>query len=140
MLYGAGGCRFQNSIIDYLSHPCISAYDDLGYEDQSYALAPYGAAGYATPHRRRSLSYGAMNPYGSGYAHMGSGIIKFRHRGSMRSGISLVDAMSHTRLSNNEAYKWHDLNPDSRGRILLKIRVRNMDSVPQICSTERLCL
>lgn len=51
--------------------------------------------------------------------------IKFRMKGSMRSGITLTDALSGMRLSGSEYLKRYEINPDSRGRIYLKVRVRN---------------
>lgn len=56
----------------------------------------------------------------------GSLSIKFKRKGSFMAGIGLDEAQSHMRLSNNDAYSLYDLHADSRGRILLKVKVRNV--------------
>jgi len=49
--------------------------------------------------------------------------VKFKRKGAFMAGIGLDEAQSHIRLSNNDAYSLHDLHADSRGRILLKVKV-----------------
>jgi len=49
--------------------------------------------------------------------------IKFKRRGGLLAGISLIEAQSHARLANNDAYTIHDLHADRKGTLLLKIRV-----------------
>ena len=56
---------------------------------------------------------------------MRSTVIKFKRKGSFVAGIGLDEAQSHIRLSNNDAYSLYDFHADSRGRILLKVKVRD---------------
>lgn len=51
--------------------------------------------------------------------------IKFKRKGSFVAGIGLDEAQSHVRLSNNDGYSLYDLHADSRGSILLKVKVRS---------------
>jgi hypothetical protein len=79
--------------------------------------------------RRRHSSVSARSrPQLDSYRRLSSTLIKFRRKGGFRSGISLGEAMASVRLSGNDSYTFHDLNVDSRGRIILKIRVRNFIS------------
>lgn len=63
------------------------------------------------------------------FRHMSGVSIKFRRKGGFRSGISLGEAMANVRLSGNDSYYFQDLNVDSRGRIILKIRVSEFGRV-----------
>ncbi|KAH9947307.1 hypothetical protein B0H21DRAFT_692369 [Amylocystis lapponica] len=107
------------------------AYDDIDIRDPYYAegrqLSTGGA--YATPYlaprsrsrRRSSVSYHGRPPLDS-YRRLSSVVIKFKHKGGFRSGITLGEAMSNVRLSGNDSYTYHDLNADHRGKIILKLR------------------
>lgn len=53
----------------------------------------------------------------------GSHQIKFRRRGALSAGITLAEAQSHIRLSNNDHYTMRDLNADGRATVLLTVRV-----------------
>ncbi|THV05386.1 hypothetical protein K435DRAFT_104223 [Dendrothele bispora CBS 962.96] len=55
--------------------------------------------------------------------------IKFKRRGSLLAGISLLEAQSHARLSNNDAFTIHDLHADRKCAILLKIRWAGYNSL-----------
>ena len=104
----------------------LSVYDgefdgrDAYYDD---------TAGHATPwtpglsRRRRHSSVSRHRAHYDNYRAMSGALIKFRRKGGFRSGVSLGEAMSSVRLSGNDSYTFHDLNVDSRGRIILKIRV-----------------
>ncbi|KAH9049265.1 hypothetical protein EDB83DRAFT_2226844, partial [Lactarius deliciosus] len=48
--------------------------------------------------------------------------VKFRLKGGYRQGISLSEATDSARLSRSVSYSLHDLAPDARGRITLKVR------------------
>ncbi|KAI9448568.1 hypothetical protein H4582DRAFT_2107817 [Lactarius indigo] len=57
------------------------------------------------------------------YRRPGGGVnIKFRLKGGYRQGISLSEATDSARLSRSVSYSLHDLAPDARGRITLKVR------------------
>lgn len=61
----------------------------------------------------------AIDPYRSPSAiHL-----KFKRKGSFTSGIGLDEAQQRIRLSGHDAYTFHDLHADGRGRIYLKIKV-----------------
>jgi len=80
-----------------------------------------------TPRRRRNstvsfvpmaVTHGPLD----GYHHGNPVHIKFKRKGTFTVGISLSEAQSHPRLSNNDAYSVHELHPDYRGRIYLKVK------------------
>ena len=62
------------------------------------------------------------------FRRMSGVLIKFRRKGGFRSGVSLGEAMANVRLSGNDSYTFQELNVDSRGRIILKIRVSSRSS------------
>jgi hypothetical protein len=84
------------------------------------------AGSMIAPRRRRhsAVSFAArpstIDPY-----RMSNGIhLKFKRKGSFTSGIGLDEAQQRIRLSGNDAYTFHDIHADSRGRIYLKVKVR----------------
>lgn len=89
-------------------------------------MTPYPSH-YSAKRGRRASSVGpgmglagyAPDPY-----RRPSGVnVKFRLKGGYRQGISLSEATDSARLSRSTAYSMHDLAPDARGRITLKVRV-----------------
>ena len=101
-------------------------YDDFNGRDTYYD----DTAGYNTPwtpgmtRRRRHSSVSMRSrPALDSFRRLSSTLIKFRRKGGFRSGVSLGEAMANVRLSGNDSYTFHELNVDSRGRIILKIRV-----------------
>lgn len=112
-----------------------AVYDDYDGRDGGYF--DEAAAGYSAPwtpglsRRRRQSSVSARaRPQLDSFRRPSSTLIKFKRKGGFRSGISLGEAMSNVRLSANDAYTYHDLNVDPRGRIILKIRVRISQPIP----------
>jgi hypothetical protein len=114
------------------SYPCHSrhsfpqAYDDLAIRDSYHHndLLGYNAAvGIPRRLRRHSAVSFSLPPQMDMYRRPSSGVIKFKRKGALTPGITLGEAQSHVRLSNNDIYSVHDLHADPRGRILLKIRV-----------------
>ncbi|KAI0347496.1 hypothetical protein BDW22DRAFT_533546 [Trametopsis cervina] len=93
---------------------------DAYYDDTAGSVAPW------TPglsRRRRHSSVSARSLGRGASMRMSSTVaVKFRRKGGFRSGITLGEAMASVRLSGNDSYTFHDLNVDSRGRIILKIR------------------
>lgn len=110
----------------------VSQYNNRVYDDYDGRDGGYfdeAAAGYSAPwtpglsRRRRQSSVSARaRPQLDSFRRPSSTLIKFKRKGGFRSGISLGEAMSNVRLSANDAYTYHDLNVDPRGRIILKIR------------------
>jgi hypothetical protein len=90
------------------------------------------------PYTRSSSSY--YDPYTS--KHAGGGMsnaavvpgsaptIKFRAKGSTRSGVTLDEAAGGVKLSGGDYVKWNEINADARGRIHLRIKVRRR-ALPQ---------
>ncbi|KAF8735655.1 hypothetical protein AX14_001710 [Amanita brunnescens Koide BX004] len=78
--------------------------------------------------RRSSVSFVTRPPVLDQYRLSGSHQIKFKRRGAFGAGITLAEAQSHTRLSNNDHYTLRDLNADGRANILLTARV-SIDNV-----------
>lgn len=114
---------------------CLSVYDDYHNGHDAYYA---DTAGYHPPwtpgmsRRRRHSSMGmsmrSRSHYGDSYRRMSNVLIKLRRKGGYRNGVSLGEAMANVRLSGNDDYTFQDLNVDSRGRIILKIRVRTQRS------------
>lgn len=71
----------------------------------------------------RSMSRSLSRMGHRSMSRMGSSVIKFKRKGGFRSGITLGEAMSDAHLSSNDEYSLYDLAADSRGRIILKVRV-----------------
>ena len=101
------------------------------------SMTPYSSHHYSKRGRRAS-SVGPGMGLG-GYAadpfrRPGGVNIKFRLKGGYRQGVSLREANDSARLSRSVNYSLHDLAPDHRGRITLKVRVRfkNHHSGPRI--------
>ena len=90
-------------------------------------MTPYPSH-YGSKRARRASSVGpGMGLIGytpEPYRRHGGVHIKFRVKGGFRQGISLNEATESTRLSRSTTYSMHDLAPDVRGRITLKVRVR----------------
>ena len=94
-------------------------------------MTPYsGHSGHYSKRGRRASSVGpGMGLVGytpDPYRRPGGVNVKFRLKGGYRQGISLSDATDSARLSRSTNYSLHDLAPDARGRITLKVRVRNV--------------
>lgn len=114
----------------HLTHDPATAYSDGHAYDGRDAYYDE-TAGYATPwtpglSRRRRQSSVSMRsrPQLDSFRRVSSTLIKFRRKGGFRSGVSLGEAMANVRLSGNDSYTFHELNVDTRGRIILKVRVR----------------
>lgn len=113
----------------------VSQYNGRAYDEFDGRDAYYDdQAGYSTPwtpglSRRRRHSSSARRPQLDSFRRLSTTLIKFRRKGGFRSGISLGEAMSSVRLSGNDSYTFHDLNVDSRGRIILKIRWSGYNSM-----------
>ncbi|KDR83462.1 hypothetical protein GALMADRAFT_85634 [Galerina marginata CBS 339.88] len=74
-------------------------------------------------HRRHStVSFAARPPGMDAYRVPSALHLKFKRKGSFTSGIGLDEAQSRIRLSGNDAYSFHDLHADSRGRIYLRVK------------------
>ena len=87
-------------------------------------VVPHGGLDIPYRQRRRStVSIGRVPPPMDMLRRPSTIGIKFKRKGAMHHGISLREAQSHVRLSNNDLYTVHDLHANHRGRILLKIRV-----------------
>jgi hypothetical protein len=96
-------------------------------------MTPYPSH-YSSKRSRRSSSVGPGMGMGMGmgmgvvgygadpYRRHGGVNVKFRLKGGYRQGISLTEATDSARLSRSVTYSLHDLAPDARGRITLKVR------------------
>ncbi|KAL4241227.1 DUF6741 domain-containing protein [Abortiporus biennis] len=112
----------QPSYSTYAPHRSMSHYD--AYEDYDYDYDP-GYATSSTPYlsrRHSTMSHYGSRPRLDSYRRYSTTLIKFKRKGGFRAGISLGEAMSNVRLSGNDAYTFHDLAIDHRGRMILKIR------------------
>ncbi|PPQ79497.1 hypothetical protein CVT25_003379 [Psilocybe cyanescens] len=73
--------------------------------------------------RRHSTVSFATRPQGLDAYRVPSALhLKFKRKGSFSSGIGLDEAQQRIRLSGNDAYTFHDLHADSRGRIHLRVK------------------
>ncbi|KAI0299704.1 hypothetical protein B0F90DRAFT_1630618 [Multifurca ochricompacta] len=88
-------------------------------------MTPYPSH-YSAKRGRRASSVGpglGLSGYAPDpYRRPGGITVKFRLKGGYRQGISLNEATDSIRLSRSVAYSLHDLAPDVRGRITLKVR------------------
>ncbi len=103
------------------------AYSNLlDYDYPGGQLVPaLGSMPLSLPrHRRRSsVSFVTRPPLLDQYRLSGSHQIKFKRKGAFSAGITLAEAQSHIRLSNNDHYTLRDLNADGRDSVLLTVRV-----------------
>ena len=99
------------------------AYDGRDtYYDETSGYAPW-TPGLSRRRRQSSVSM-RSRPQLDSFRRVSSTLVKFRRKGGFRSGVSLGEAMANVRLSGNDSYTFHELNVDTRGRIILKVRVR----------------
>ena len=120
------------------SSDILAAYDDMAVEntyngadhEYTYPTTTYGSTPRLGPRRASSMSfsrqYSNSARRGSYYETPSSTAIKFKARGSVGWGITLADAASGVKLSGGDYVKWHEINADSRNRILLKISVSHI--------------
>ncbi|KAF8974419.1 hypothetical protein BDZ97DRAFT_1900086 [Flammula alnicola] len=99
-------------------------YDDSYYDGRQMSMSMGHSGSMIMPRARRhsTVSFAAppaIDPY-----RVPSAIhLKFKRKGSFTTGIGLDEAQSsRIRLSGNDAYTFHDLHADSRGRIYLRIK------------------
>jgi hypothetical protein len=89
-------------------------------------MTPYSSHHYSKRGGRRASSVGPGMGLASyvpdPYRRPGGVNVKFRLKGGYRQGITLSDATDSARLSRSVSYSMHDLAPDARGRITLKVR------------------
>ncbi|KAF8631212.1 hypothetical protein AX15_002543 [Amanita polypyramis BW_CC] len=72
--------------------------------------------------RRSTVSFVTAPPVFDPHRHSGHHQIRFKRKGALNAGITLTEAQSHIRLSNNDHYTLYDLNADNRATILLTVR------------------
>ena len=63
----------------------------------------------------------------------GMGKVKFKRKGSFRSGITLGEAQSNIMLSGQDSYTLEHLNVDHRGKIFVNVRVRRSHGFVSYC-------
>lgn len=109
-------------------------YDDYGQMQMSMSHASSMAHGNSMimPRTRRhsTVSFAARPPGLDAYRAPSAIHLKFKRKGSFTSGIGLDEAQSRIRLSGNDAYTFHDLHADSRGRIHLRVKVSQLHLQP----------
>jgi hypothetical protein len=91
------------------------------------SMTPYSSHSHHYSKRgRRASSVGpgmGLTSYAPDpYRRPGGVNVKFRLKGGYRQGITLSEATDSARLSRSVSYSMHDLAPDARGRITLKVR------------------
>jgi hypothetical protein len=95
------------------------------------SMTPYSSHSHQQHYSKRGRRASSVGP-GMGlasyapdpYRRPGGVNVKFRLKGGYRQGITLSEATESARLSRSVSYSMHDLAPDARGRITLKVRVR----------------
>lgn len=97
---------------------------DYEYDAYGHGHSQYGGGAIMPSRSRRhsTASYLAIPPPMETYARGSGQRIKFKRKGALMGGIGLDEAQGHVRLSNNDAYTYHDLHADRR-RVLLRVKV-----------------
>jgi hypothetical protein len=93
------------------------------------SMTPYSSHSHQQHYSKRGRRASSVGP-GMGlasyapdpYRRPGGVNVKFRLKGGYRQGITLSEATESARLSRSVSYSMHDLAPDARGRITLKVR------------------
>ncbi|KAF8913718.1 hypothetical protein CPB84DRAFT_1741656 [Gymnopilus junonius] len=120
----------NNAVVPMNRRLTQQGYDpeDPYYADRQVAMPHAGMAhsnSMIMPRARRhsTVSFTARPPGLDQYRVPSSLHLKFKRKGSFSSGIGLDEAQSRSiRLSGNDAYSFHDLHADSRGRIYLRVK------------------
>ena len=55
--------------------------------------------------------------------------LKFKPKGTHRSGVSLTEALDNIRISSDKTYSARSLNADSRGNLYMRIIVRTVSGL-----------
>ncbi|KAK2466420.1 hypothetical protein APHAL10511_002062 [Amanita phalloides] len=108
----------------HLTGPSFENLRDFNYSSSQLVPSLAGSVPASFPrHRRHSNASFAVRPQVMDqFRFSGTHQIKFKRRGAFSAGVSLSEAQSHIRLSNNDHYTLYDLNADGRATILLTIR------------------
>ena len=95
---------------------------DYEYDSYGHGHNQYGGAMMPRSRRHSTASYLAVPaPQMETYPRGTGQRIKFKRKGALMGGIGLDEAQGHVRLSNNDAYTYHDLHADRR-RVLLRVK------------------
>ncbi|KIM45966.1 hypothetical protein M413DRAFT_64725 [Hebeloma cylindrosporum] len=97
-------------------------YDDRQMSMSHPAMSHPGSMIAPRRRRRSTVSFAPGHPGIDPYRMPSAIQLKFRRKGSFSSGIGLDEAQQRIRLSGNDAYSFHDIHADSRGRIYLRVK------------------
>ena len=109
----------------------LSAYEDDYFEDQD----PGYTSSYSTSSRRsrrlrRASTFDrsrSSTPFLDSFRRLMT--LKFKPKGTHRSGVSLTEALDNIRISGDKTYSARSLNADSRGNLYMRIIVRTVYGV-----------
>ena len=104
-------------------------YDEELYDDPGYTSS-YSTTSRRSRRLRRASTYDrsrSSTPFLDSFRRLMT--LKFKPKGTHRSGVSLNEALDNIRISGDKTYSPRSLNADSRGNLYMRIIVRVTYSV-----------
>jgi hypothetical protein len=104
-------------------------YDEEFHDDPGYTSS-YSTSSRRSRRLRRTSTYDrsrSSTPFLDSFRRLMT--LKFKPKGTHRSGVSLTEALDNIRISGDKTYSPRSLNADSRGNLYMRIVVRIFDSV-----------
>ena len=98
-------------------------YDDPGY------TSSYSTSNRRSRRLRRTSTFDrsrSSTPFLDSFRRLMT--LKFKPKGTHRSGVSLTEALDNVRISGDKTYSPRALNADSRGNLYMRIVARIFDS------------
>ena len=111
-----------------LTSNCVSVYDEEYYDDPGYTSS-YSTTSRRSRRLRRASTFDrsrSSTPFLDSFRRLMT--LKFKPKGTHRSGVSLTEALDNIRISGDKTYSPRALNADSRGNLYMRIVVRLIDS------------
>jgi len=97
------------------------AFEDDYYEDPGYTSS-YSTSSRRSRRLRRASTYDrsrSSTPFLDSFRRLMT--LKFKPKGTHRSGVSLTEALDNIRISGDKTYSPRSLNADSRGNLYMRI-------------------
>jgi len=108
---------------------CLAFEDDY-YDDPGYSTSNYSTSSGLSRRLRRASTHDrfrSTNSFLDSFRRLMT--LKFKPKGTHRSGVSLTEALDSIRISGDKTYSPRTLNADIRGNLFMRIVVRIIHSV-----------